>query len=308
MAPARGLPAGLNFSSRKATITRTSFLESGAFMQFSKYHALGDDYVVVEAARFADLLTPAAVRRICSWHCGLGADGVLVREPSSAQSRFPLRILNPDGKESEKTSSGLRIFARYLFDQQEVGGESFQVEMPGRTVTCQVREQGRITSAELGQVQFESHEIPVVGPPRQVIREPLLVHGQKVEYTAAYIRSPHCVVPRERISESETRILGPLIETDRRFPNLTNVEFLQVLDRGNLQLEIWARGVGYYPASGAASGAAAAVARRLGLCEARVDVHMPGGQLTIDVSEDFSVRITGEVIKVAEGSLSSEMF
>src|SRR5687767_12532463 len=138
-------------------------------MQFSKYHALGDDYVVIDAARFAELLTPAAIRRICGWHNGLGADGVLVREANLGKGRFQVRIANPDGKESEKTSNGLRIFARYLFDQGEVGDELFYVELPGRTVTCQVANQGKSASVGLGRLQFTSHEIPVVGPPREVV-------------------------------------------------------------------------------------------------------------------------------------------
>jgi diaminopimelate epimerase len=116
------------------------------------------------------------------------------------------------------------------------------------------------------------------------------------------------VVPRERVTETETKALGPLIETDRRFPNLTNVEFLQVLDRQNLRIEIWGRGVGYVPASGSGSCAAAAVARRLGLCDATVEVHMPGGQLRVDVADDYTVAVNGAVIKVAEGQLSAEMF
>lgn len=277
-------------------------------MRFSKYHALGDDYVVVDAAEFGDRLTPAAIRRICGWHSGLGADGVLVREPSLAPGQFQLRIVSPEGKDAEKTSGGLRIFARYLFDQGEVVSDVFQVVAGDNKVTCQVCEQGHIIAVDLGQVQFTSHEIPVVGPPREVIRELLQVHGQRVEFTATYIRSPHCVVPRERVSESESKSLGPLIETDRRFPNLTNVEFLQVLDRRNLQIEIWGRGIGYVPASGTGSCAAAAVARRLGLCDPTVDVHMPGGQLTVEVADDYNVRLSGPVTKVAEGTLSAEMF
>jgi diaminopimelate epimerase len=277
-------------------------------MHFSKYHALGADYVVVEAAQFADVLTLAAIRRICGWHCGVGADGVLVREANLGPGRFQVRIVTAEGKDAERASSGLRIFGRYLFDRGEVASELFHVVTPRRTATCQVGSGGKSVSVDLGQVQFDSHEIPVVGPPREVIAEPLVVLGQRVEYTAAYVGSSHCVVPCERVSEKETQVLGPLIETDRRFPNLTNVQFLQVLDRKNLRIETWERGVGYAAASGSGSCAAAAVAHRLGLCEATVEVHMVGGQLTVTVSEDYSVRLTGPVVKVAEGTLSPEMF
>jgi len=109
------------------------------------------------------------------------------------------------------------------------------------------------------------------------------------------------------VSEEEARQLGPLIERDPRFPNRTNVQFMKVLDRSNIQIEIWERGAGYTLASGSSSSAAAAVAHRLGLCDDHVTVHMPGGELDIRISEDFSVRMTGPVTKIAEGILFPEM-
>ena len=101
-------------------------------------------------------------------------------------------------------------------------------------------------------------------------------------------------------------MLGPLVESDPRFPNRTNVQLLEVLDRANLKIEIWERGAGYTLASGSSSCAAAAVARRLALCEAAVTVHMPGGQLAIEVDEELSVRMTGAVVRVAEGRASAD--
>jgi diaminopimelate epimerase len=104
------------------------------------------------------------------------------------------------------------------------------------------------------------------------------------------------------------RKFGPVIETDARFPNRTNVQFMKVLDRRNIRIEIWERGAGYTLASGSSSSAAAAVARRLGFCDEAITVHMPGGELDIRVSDDFSVLMTGPVTKVSEGTLSSEIF
>jgi diaminopimelate epimerase len=276
-------------------------------MHFSKYHALGNDYVVVEAADFAERLTPTIVDRICARHFGIGADGILVREADPAAGSFRLRIINADASEAEKSGNGLRIFARYLWDRDEVADEPFAVETLGGLVTCQVFPDGRMVAVDMGRVSFHSHDVPVVGPPREVLRETLEVNGQRLEYSAASIGNPHCVVPREQVSAAESQSLGPLIETDTRFPNLTNVQFMQVLDRGNLRIEIWERGVGYTLASGTSSCAAAAVAHRLGLCDNAVTVHMPGGDLAIDVAPNYEVRMTGPVVKVAEGRFSEEV-
>lgn len=132
--------------------------------------------------------------------------------------------------------------------------------------------------------------------------------GEVMEFSAATIGNPHCVILLDEISEDLTRKLGPKIETDPRFINRTNVQFMKVLDRVNIKIEIWERGTGYTLASGSSSSAAAAVAKRLGLCDSKIKVHMPGGQIDIIVSDDFSITMAGAVTKVAEGMIAEEMF
>lgn len=276
-------------------------------MRFAKYQALGNDYLVVEGDTWETALTATAVRRVCDRHLGIGSDGILVRLHGEEGEPFRLRILNPDGTEAEKSGNGLRIFARYLWDEKCVGTKTFLVQTPGGEVQCQVHQAGRSVTVDMGQVRFDSREIPVSGPPREVLREAWVVDGQPQEYSAATIGNPHCVILRQRVSASEARVLGPLIECDARFPNRTNVQFVQVLDRNNLRIEIWERGAGYTLASGSSSCAAAAVVRRLGLCDAAVTVHMPGGPLAVEVDAEFRVRMTGPVGKVAEGRVCEEI-
>ena len=139
-----------------------------------------------------------------------------------------------------------------------------------------------------------------------MLNETLVAGGQALEFSAATIGNPHCVIRRERVSADEARALGVLVESDRRFPNRTNVQFMQILDRRNLRIEIWERGAGYTLASGSSSCAAAAVARRVGLCDPAVIVHMPGGMLAIEVDASFGVRLSGPVVCIGEGELSPE--
>lgn len=276
-------------------------------MQFAKYQALGNDCLVFEGDSSARALLPSAVRKVCDRHFGIGADGVLVREVTADQDEFVLRIFNPDGTEAEKSGNGLRIFARYLWDRRLVGEAPFTVRTPGGTVRCHVTEDGRTITVEMGQVRFGSREIPVTGPPREVLRETLFIDDQALQYPAATIGNPHCVIHCQHVSEAEARSLGPRVEANSHFPNRTNVQFMQVLDRNTIRIEIWERGAGYTLASGSSS-CAAAVAMRLGLCDSRITVHMPGGSLAIETDADYFVRMTGPVAKVAEGRLSHEVF
>jgi len=179
---------------------------------------------------------------------------------------------------------------------------------PGGRVESTVQDRGRSVTVQMGQVSFDSTRIPVKGEPREVLNETMVLEGEELRFCAATVGNPHCVVLREDVSEEEARRWGPLIEKDPRFPNRTNVQFMKVLDRSHIRIEIWERGAGYTLASGSSSSAAAAVARRLGLCGAHITVHMPGGDLDIRIAEDFSVQMAGPVTKVAEGTLSSEMF
>jgi len=167
---------------------------------------------------------------------------------------------------------------------------------------------GKKIDVQMGRVSFSSREIPVEGPDREVINESIHLRGRPFRFCAATIGNPHCVIPLEEVSEPLARDIGPLVETDARFPNRTNVQFMKVLDRHAVRIEIWERGAGYTLASGSSSCAAACVAIKLGLCESPVTVRMPGGSLEITVAEDWTVDMSGPVTAVAEGMILDEAF
>ncbi len=275
---------------------------------FRKYHALGNDYIVLTPDEFGQELTTDIIRLICHRNYGIGSDGILYGPLDDPQSDFGLRIFNPDGSEAEKSGNGLRIFSRYLWDKGLIGDRPVKIYTAGGPVKVKMDQDGKIITVEMGQVSFDSRKIPVTGPAREVINETMEVKGQTLEYCAATIGNPHCVVLRSEASADEARKWGPLIETDPRFPNRTNVQFMQILDRSNISIEIWERGAGYTLASGSSSSAAAAVAHRLGLCDHEVTVHMPGGKIEIKIAPDFAVSMTGSVTRVATGTIDPEMF
>ena len=277
-------------------------------MKFAKYHALGNDYIVIRRAEIGNKLTSDMVQLICHRNYGVGSDGILLGPLDSQSCDFGLRIFNPDGSEAEKSGNGLRIFARSLWDEGFVSAKPFTVETPGGPVSCEVSADGRSVRVEMGEVSFNSTIIPVVGASREVLNEELEIDGHNLRFCAATIGNPHCIVLSEHPTLEETHRYGPLIETDPLFPNRTNVQFMQVIDRDNIRIEIWERGAGYTLASGSSSTAAAAVAYKLGLCEPGIMVHMPGGSLRIQFSNGFFATMTGPVTKICDGVLTDEMF
>ena len=273
-------------------------------MKFFKYQALGNDYLILPGLA-VETLTPDLVRQVCDRHFGLGSDGVLLPVSGSAGgvADFGLRIFNPDGSEAEKSGNGLRIFARYLFDQGLVGHAPFTVWTAGGIVSCTLQADGQILVG-MGPVSFDSQRIPVLGPPRQVIEEELHILGQVCKVTALTVGNPHCVVFAEQVSPDLARQWGPALECHPLFPNRTNVQFVQILDAHSIKIEIWERGAGYTLASGSSSCAAAAAAVRLGLCQPPVTVHMPGGSLWVGQEADGSLSLLGPAALVAWGELA----
>lgn len=277
-------------------------------MRYLKYHALGNDYIVLRPETFGINLSSDIVRLICHRNYGVGSDGILYGPLESTSCDFRLRIFNPDGSEAEKSGNGLRIFARSLYDEGLVNEQPFLVETLGGVVSCRVHKGGGIVTVQMGEVRFSSRDIPVAGPPREVLNEEITISGKRFKFCAATIGNPHCVILTDEPSPSDAQSYGPLIENDDRFPNRTNVQFLKVVDRGNIQIEIWERGAGYTLASGSSSTAAAAVAYKLGLCGSDITVHMPGGDISIQFNEGFFATMTGSVTKVCEGIMMNEMF
>lgn len=265
-------------------------------MRFHKYHGLGNDYLVLDP-KDAELPQADAIVRICHRNFGLGSDGILYGPLPSSAADFRLRILNPDASEAEKSGNGLRIFAKYLvtenYAQQNV---PFTVETLGGIVTCLVV--GDAITVDMGSVSFDAARIPVTGFSGEVINQSIDLNGQPYPFCAATIGNPHCVLPMQEISAELAHQLGPLVECHPFFPNRTNVQFLKVLDRNRIQIEIWERGAGYTLASGSSSSAAGAVARKLGWVDDDISVIMPGGVIQLHIDDAYSVRMTGPATRV----------
>jgi diaminopimelate epimerase len=275
--------------------------------EFAKYHALGNDYLVLDGDLQRPRLTPERVRELCDRHTGIGSDGILALH-RPRRGELLLRIWNPDGSEAEKSGNGIRIFARFLWDFGYVSPKTreLSIETAGGPVVARlsvVRGEVRRIRVDMGRATFASAEIPVLGPPREVVDEPVRVGSLDLRVTCVSVGNPHCVRFVSELHPEALRSLGPQLETHSMFPNRTNVQLARVRSRSAIDMLVWERGAGETRASGSSSCAVAAAAHRLGLVDRKVDVHMPGGKLRIEIGADYALHMTGDATPVYRGKL-----
>ena len=184
----------------------------------------------------------------------------------------------------------------------------FTVDTLGGAVTCEVSPDASLISVEMGKVSFRSEQIPITieGEEREVLDEKIDLSDTSFRYYGATIGNPHCVVPVEKASESVACRYGPELENHPNFPNRTNVQFLQIINRNRIKIEIWERGAGYTLASGSSSSAAGSVARKMGACDEKIIVEMPGGEIELHIDDEFNVLMKGPATKVGQMNLAAE--
>jgi len=277
--------------------------------QFVKSHGLGNDYFVMDQSEISFELTSDVIQLLCHRNYGIGADGILLLVPSD-KADFGLRILNPDGSEAEKSGNGLRIFAKYLFEHGHCDKEVFTIDTLGGIVTAELETNDGLVpfvTVEMGEATFQSNLIPVTGDEREVVQEEISVGGESLKITAVSVGNPHCVVFVDELIEDQIRKLGPLLETHELFPNRINVQFAKPVSRDKVEILIWERGAGYTLASGSSSCAVASACVKNGFTDGSVTVSMPGGDLDINIREDWSIKMRGAVEEVAVGNLSIDI-
>ena len=272
---------------------------------FEKYHGLGNDYLVFDPNKNELELNEANVKMICNRNVGLGSDGIL--EGPLLGEHLAVKIWNPDGSVAEKSGNGVRIFAKYLKDAGYVQKKNYELMTDGGIVEITyLNEEGSRLRISMGKLSFVSEEIPVIGERREVINEDMVFGNNLYPATCVSVGNPHCVIPMQEISKELVCKIGVHSESARYFPERVNTEIMKVTDRNNIAIETYERGAGYTMATGTGACAAAAVAYKLGLTENKMLVHMPGGDLQVEIADDWNVYITGDVFYIAEIKLSTE--
>ncbi len=269
-------------------------------MKFEKYHGLGNDYLVYDAVENERVLTEDEIRLICHRNFGIGSDGILYG-PIKKDGKIALKIYNPDGSEAEKSGNGVRIFSKFLKDKKYVVDEEFDLETLGGQVHVKYNnEDGTNLTVSMGQLKFTREAVGAIDVPEETVGIDLVFNDTTYKATCVSIGNPHCVIPVEKVSKELVCEIGKYSEVAKYFPKRINTQILQVLDDHNIQVEIFERGAGYTLASGSSSCAAAGAACKLGLVKSPINVHMPGGVLSIEIDDDFNVNMTGDVTYIGE--------
>jgi diaminopimelate epimerase len=254
-------------------------------MKLSKWQALGNDYLLVERAELTQPLTPDRVRDLCDYHYGVGSDGLL-EVVSADGARAEVRIWNPDGSTAELSGNGVRIVAAWL--GRGSGADRVAIRVGPREVEAVVGADGNI-ALDVGQVDVGESETLDLG-------------DERVEFTPVSVGNPHAVVRREP-ERGELLRLGPRVERHSRFPDRTNVQLVRVDGPHDLTVGVWERGAGETLSSGTSSVAAAAASVANGWCESPVHVHLPGGDLLVELSADGGARLTGPAEEICRVEL-----
>jgi diaminopimelate epimerase len=276
---------------------------------FVRSHGLGNDYVVLDQANISFELTPESIKLICHRNYGIGSDGILLLVKST-KADFGLAIFNPDGTPAEKSGNGLRIFAKFLYEHGYTDKHNLTIDTPGGITAAELEiNNGRteFVTVEMGNATFQSNLIPVEGDDREVVDEEMRINGEIHKITAVSVGNPHCVIFTDQLDEGYVRKLGPAIENHQMFPNRANVQFAKVKSRDKVEILIWERGAGYTSASGSSSCAVAAASVKNNLTDRSLSVLMPGGELQIEVRDDWSIRMRGSVEEICSGTMSEEL-
>lgn len=277
--------------------------------RFTKFHGLGNDYLVIEAEQLHDVEDLGEfARRICNRHYGAGGDGIAIISPSQTDDAdFNCRIFNPDGSEAGLSGNGTRCAVAYLYHAGLWSKD--ELRLSTRTGLKRYFPRGEtgpgkyVFESELGQPKFDSPSIPMsISPPLdQVVGYILPVNGQPVPVTAMQMGNPNCCIFVEDFDELNWRQLGKVIENHPQFPDRTNVVFVRVAERKLIELRIWERGVGETTASGTCSCAGAVAAMVNEKADRDVKVVMEGGEVRIHWRPDGEVVITGTAELVYSG-------
>jgi diaminopimelate epimerase len=277
--------------------------------RFTKFHGYGNDYLVFEAAQLAgiDDLGQFA-KRVCNRHYGAGADGIAIAAASEeSSSDFQVRIFNPDGSEAGMSGNGTRCAASYLFFHNLWSNDLLRLQTRNGIKRYHLLERSAAGSflfqSELGQPRLDNTSIPMLTdePLERVIDYPLAIGDETLRVTALQMGNPNCCIFVDDFRRVDWRRLGPLIENHPRFPERTNVIFIRVRDRENIEERLWERGVGETESSGTCSCAAVVAAVINDQTDRRVNVHAPGGVIPIEWRDDGEVVLTGRADVIYSG-------
>ena len=272
-------------------------------MKISKWHGLGNDFILTELSKSSSFDIRGAVERLCDRHFGVGADGVVTIRHLSGNA-FEMRIYNADGTEPEMCGNATRCVGLYIKRRMLARGDEFELRTKGGIVRPKVLENGTVR-VDMGEPRLLRGEIPVAGNPAEQAREvKLRADGRDFTAFCVSMGNPHAVIVVPDIEAVELEKWGPVLECDPQFPKRINVEFVEVRSPGMVRMRVWERGCGITMACGTGSCATAVAGHLSGRTGSCVTVLLDGGELLVEHSAaDNHVYMTGPAVEVFRGEL-----
>jgi diaminopimelate epimerase len=272
-------------------------------MKFTKMHGLGNDFVVIDAVTQNVRVSAAMARRLADRKTGIGCDQVLVIEPpSEVDIDFNYRIFNSDGAEVEQCGNGARCLARFVHDRRLTGKNPIRVKTANRVIELEMGDKN-LVSVDMDIPELEPAKIPFEAAEKALLY-PIDVDGQSYQVAAVSMGNPHAVLRIDDIDSAPVAELGAKIESHQRFPNRVNVGFMQIVNRNEIKLRVFERGVGETEACGSGACAAAVAALQQGLVDSPVTMQLTRGSLKIDwQGEGQGLIMTGPAATVFHGRI-----
>jgi len=288
--------------------------------------ALGNDFVLIDDRSLCNSSKKGKSKKIsqlskilCDRRLGIGADQLLLLCPSR-KADFKMRIFNADGTEVEMCGNGIRCLGKYIWDKTlKTQNSKFKIQkLTIETLAgiIHIKKSGLLIKVDMGEPILEPEKIPVsslvtarLSSPKSrhsslAIDYPLKIKGKTFKITCVSMGNPHAVIFVKNVKTIPLSYYGPIIENHKLFPKRTNVEFIQILNRKNIKMRVWERGVGETTACGTGASASGVASALLRLTDRKVTVHLPGGKLLIEWSvKDNHVYLTGPAVKVFEGTI-----
>lgn len=276
-------------------------------LNFTKMTGLGNDYIYIDCTDGTKLKNiPEIAKKLSDRHFGIGADGlILIDKPDNKQSDFKMRIFNSDGSEAEMCGNGIRCVAKYIHDHKLSDSDKISIDtLAGiKKVKILENEAGECNEAivDMGEPIFQDKNIPynVYEPFNKDLD--INVENEKMRFTVVSMGNPHAVTFVEDLDDLQIETYGPIIEDNPIFPNRTNVEFVQIIDKNNIRVRVWERGVGETFACGTGACAAVVASGLNGYTDEIVTVSLPGGKLKIEWGKDNHIYMQGPATTVYEG-------
>lgn len=275
-------------------------------MKFTKMHGCGNDYVYVNG--FVEKIEdkPAFVRMVSDRHFGVGGDGAIFINPSE-EADFEMEMYNADGTRAEMCGNGIRCVGKYVYDKGLTDKTQVSIASFGKVKYLDLNvENGAVSTVRvnMGAPILTAKEVPVISSMEQSVDEPVVVNGKEYRMTCVSMGNPHAVVFMDHVADLDIAAVGPSFENHEVFPNRTNTEFVEVVDRNHVNMRVWERGTGETLACGTGCCATVVACVLNGLTENKVMVKVLGGEIEIEWDrEENLVYMTGPAATVFEGEI-----